>query len=125
MITKITTIEQARAYRYNRWGGNPKGNQYREGICCQSVWQTGRGALSYQCTSKNGHGPAGLYCKRHDPSVVEKRDAATRERQNKKLEAESLRLKLGHRGPALLTFVKSRADRGDAEATKLLADLDL
>jgi len=125
MKTKITTLEEARAYRYCAWAGMPKGSPYCEGFCCEEVTETGRGGLYHQCRSKNGHGPAGLYCKRHDPAVVEKREAATRERQNKKWDAEMLKAKLGYHGPVLLAFVKDCAAAGDAKAVKLIADLDL
>uniref|UniRef100_A0A6H2A3R7 Uncharacterized protein n=1 Tax=viral metagenome TaxID=1070528 RepID=A0A6H2A3R7_9ZZZZ len=56
------TLEEARAYRYNQWAGNPKGWPYQGGRCAYEVW---RNILGYQCSRKNGHGPSGLYCKQH------------------------------------------------------------
>ena len=57
MIDKIETIEQARAHRYNEWGGNPNGTAYKEGRCAHTVWKN---YLSYQCNYKNGKGLNGL-----------------------------------------------------------------
>jgi hypothetical protein len=62
MLDHPKTLEEARAVRYNRWAGNPKGRVYKEGWCAHEVWG---GMLSYQCSRKNGYGPDGLYCKQH------------------------------------------------------------
>ena len=59
------TLEEARAYRYHVWAGNPKGNPYKEGCCSYEVYEGGRGTTFHQCSSANGHGPSGLYCKTH------------------------------------------------------------
>lgn len=69
MIETITTKEEARKYRYNRWAGNPNGTAYIETRCAYSVWDRGRGCMSHQCAKKNGHGPEGLYCEAHSRLV--------------------------------------------------------
>ncbi len=56
------TIEEAREYRYNRWGGNPKGSPYREGKCAGEVFLH---HLFYQCSRSPKYGPGNLYCKTH------------------------------------------------------------
>lgn len=69
MIEEPKTLESARAYRYQKWAGNPKGNDYREGDCAYEVYPQG-GWLPAQCCRKNGHGPEGLYCKQHAKKVA-------------------------------------------------------
>lgn len=69
MLDKPKTKDEARKYRYFKWGGNPNGNQYAEGYCAMEVWQIGRGMFAYQCSRKNGHGPEGLYCKQHSKKL--------------------------------------------------------
>lgn len=65
------TLEDAMKYRYNRWAGNPKGNEYQPDRCAYEVHERGRGILFYQCARRNGYGPAGLYCKQH-AKIVDK-----------------------------------------------------
>lgn len=69
MLERPKTLEEARKYRYGEWAGNPKGNPYREGNCAEEAYSNDRSARFYQCTRKNGHGPAGLYCKQHAKKV--------------------------------------------------------
>lgn len=71
--SKFTTIEQARARTY---GASYSPRPYVEGRCCESVRGQDRWPSFYQCTRPNGHGPSGLFCKQHDPKVVEARRAA-------------------------------------------------
>ena len=59
------TKEEARAYRYNTWGGLPEGRPYDETRCAYEVHEQGRGCLFYQCLRKKGNGPDGLFCKQH------------------------------------------------------------
>lgn len=66
MFDEPKTIEEARAYRYNCWAGNPNGWKYVEGRCAYSVWNN---MLSYQCSRKNGKGVGGLYCGTHAKKV--------------------------------------------------------
>lgn len=63
-MNEITTIEEARAYRYGEWAGNPSVRAYKDGHCAKEVmdWTSG---LFYQCGRRNGHGPHGLYCWQH------------------------------------------------------------
>lgn len=56
------TIEEARAYRYNKWAGNPKGSKYQEGRCAMAVWVKW---MHRQCSRKAKEGPGNLYCKAH------------------------------------------------------------
>jgi hypothetical protein len=65
MLEYPQTLEEAKAYRYHQWAGNPKGNSYREGHCAYEVYEGGRGATFHQCDNSNGHGPSELYCKTH------------------------------------------------------------
>lgn len=63
-MQKLLTKNEAEAYRYNKWAGNPKGTAHKTGFCAEEVpdkvtWGT------YQCSRKNGYGPDGLYCKQH------------------------------------------------------------
>ena len=62
------TLEEARAKRYNKWGGNPDGDDYCEGDCAGTVYDITSG-LFYQCTRKNGRGPTSLYCWQHAEKV--------------------------------------------------------
>lgn len=67
------TLKQARAKQYGLFTKKP----YREGCCCYEVRASGPFGTYNQCERKNGFGPAGLYCKQHDPEAVKrKRDAA-------------------------------------------------
>lgn len=74
------TKEEAAQKRYNRWGGNPKGNAYDPKRCAYEIWDN---HLTHQCSRKNGHGPDELYCKQHDPAAIAARDAARKERHDK------------------------------------------
>lgn len=61
---------------YGAWAGHPQG--YLEDVtrCIEGVWPNERGSMEHQCLNKRGHGPDGLYCRRHDPAVVQaKRDS--------------------------------------------------
>ncbi len=78
MSDKFKTIEEARAFRYNRWAGNPKGNDYLDGYCAEQVHEQGRGGMFYQCQRKV-KAPA-LYCGQHKPGAAEARDAKMRAR---------------------------------------------
>jgi len=61
----IRTIEEARNYRYGKWGGNPQGFGYVEDRCAKPVWSNERWSRQRQCSRKNGFGINGLYCKQH------------------------------------------------------------
>lgn len=65
MFDTPMTIEEARKYRYFQWSGNKNGTPYREGRCAYEVAGADRWISFHQCYRKNGHGPAGLYCKQH------------------------------------------------------------
>jgi len=63
-----TDLEQAEAYRYGTWAGEPNGRPYNRLQCAYQV------AIPHsyrfcQCARNNGHGPAGLYCKQHATKV--------------------------------------------------------
>ncbi len=62
------TLEEARAYRYNEWAGNPNGSSYLVGWCAYEVFRTLPG---HQCYRKDGYGPERLYCKQHAKIVQE------------------------------------------------------
>lgn len=69
MFNPPTTLDEARAYRYNEWSGNPTGWPYQDDRCAYEVsdrW------LTRQCRFNPGHGPAKLYCKQHAKKVEEK-----------------------------------------------------
>lgn len=51
--------------RYNTWAGNPQGVAEDVTRCVEELHDRGRGGMFYQCPAKRGHGPDGLYCKRH------------------------------------------------------------
>ena len=73
MLNAPQTLEEAEQYRYNRWAGNPDGNDYEEGYCVYEVWTTD-GWGSYQCQRNNGKGPSGLYCWQHAKMVEKEQD---------------------------------------------------
>ena len=75
---RFTKIEHARAHRYGSWSGEPRGRTYVEGRCAETVSPVGLMGVSHQCSRKNGHGPAGLFCKTHDPVARKKKDAERR-----------------------------------------------
>lgn len=60
-----TTLEEAKTFRYCRWGGCPDGTPWRKNQCAMDVHDIGRGALSHQCSRNSGHGPDGLFCSQH------------------------------------------------------------
>lgn len=59
------TRAEAETYRYNVWGGNPKGNAWRSDQCAESVHDGGRAPMWHQCNRRSGYGPDKLYCKMH------------------------------------------------------------
>lgn len=67
MINYPKTVEEARRHRYSRWAGNPLGNDYDPAYCAMEVFRE-RCQFS-QCSHRNGHGPANLYCKQHAKKV--------------------------------------------------------
>ena len=73
MVNDPKTLEEFRKYRYNVWGGNPKGYPYNEGYCAAEVHSN---YLFFQCNRKNGKGLNGLYCgihaRRHPAEEVKK-----------------------------------------------------
>lgn len=83
MISPPKTLAQARKYRYNTWGGNPLGNQYREGYCAENVHDGGRGGMFHQCTRKATTGPSKLFCGQHNPAAVAAREKARADRYAK------------------------------------------
>ena len=55
-------LREANAYRYNRWAGNPDGDEYRNCYCAAEVIE---GFEYRQCSRKDGHGPQHHYCRQH------------------------------------------------------------
>ncbi len=68
MLDYPKTIEEAKRYRYGTWSGNPEGRSYIPARC---AWEVLNGHLFYQCSRKNSHGPASLYCKQHARIIEE------------------------------------------------------
>jgi hypothetical protein len=69
MIDPPKTIREAVKVRY---GGSSFSTETKYNIhrCAYKVWNGGRsGMTSSQCSFKNGHGPAKLYCKTHAKKV--------------------------------------------------------
>ena len=64
MIDPITSIEQARAYRYGVWSGQPRGQAFDPARCCEETSKRGSYTL-HQCSRKPGKGPSDLYCTIH------------------------------------------------------------
>lgn len=62
MIDRPTTREEAMAYRYGQWAGDPRGRAYLTAHCAAEVSD---GHLFTQCSRNKGHGPSQLYCKQH------------------------------------------------------------
>lgn len=62
MFHEPKTKEEAKAYRYGTWAGNPKGVAFDPGRCAAEV-SDGWGFK--QCAKKPGSGHDALYCKTH------------------------------------------------------------
>jgi hypothetical protein len=62
---RVMTKEEAGAYRYGTWAGNPRGVKYDPAKCAAEVYNLSGGFRSSQCSKKNGKGPNGLYCGIH------------------------------------------------------------
>ena len=71
MIDYPQTLEEAEAYRYNRWGGNPNGDKYDKS-CCAGEGYDSVSSNFYQCSRKKSKGPAGLYCWQHAKKAEKK-----------------------------------------------------
>ena len=67
MMIQLKTLEEAKAYKYHQWAGNPNGRTYKVGFCAYEVWEN---MFSYQCSRKNGYGLNGLYCKQHSKKIT-------------------------------------------------------
>lgn len=65
------TRAEAEACRYGAWAGDPKGNPHDPARCAKQVYSHDRAARFYQCTRKPGHGPDGLYCRKHAEQFAE------------------------------------------------------
>jgi len=70
MLTYPQTKQEAEAYRYGDWAGNPKGYKYDPQRCAFEVFPQERGSMHHQCLRNPGHGPDGLYCKTHAKRVT-------------------------------------------------------
>lgn len=65
-MKKPMTLEQAQAKVYGVSFSRPRGWPYRPNKCCQEVTlRKHYGNHKEQCRFDNGHGPEGLYCKKH------------------------------------------------------------
>ncbi len=68
MIYWPKTKDEARAIRYNRWGGNPEGSAYAEGKCAAELYDDFT-RMFRQCSRLNGYGPDHIYCCQHSKKV--------------------------------------------------------
>ena len=59
------TREEAAAYRYGQWAGEPNGRAWREEQCAYEVFPVSGSWIPHQCQRRPGHGPAYLYCAQH------------------------------------------------------------
>lgn len=124
MLTLIETLEQARQYRYNTWAGNPNGHPYIEGRCCESVWEKGRGALSYQCKRENGFGPEGLYCKQHDPAAIEEKRKKQSEKWDRELDIERTKWAFLACRADIISLLQELSERGNSKAKDILKEIN-
>ena len=69
MFDPPKTLKEAKKFKYGTWAGNPKGSSYQDGYFFYEVYPNDRICIPHQCLRKNGHGPAGLYCKQHAKMV--------------------------------------------------------
>lgn len=69
MLNYPRTLEEAKAYKYNQWGGNPNGTAYKPERCAYEVYSNDRTMMHWQCFYKNGKGAGGLYCGIHAKRV--------------------------------------------------------
>lgn len=94
--------------------------------CAHEVCGTGRADRPHQCYNKNGYGPHGAYCNRHDPEVIKAKRAASdafwqaeRAAERKKLQfrddcqAAVRAIAAGHNDPRVLC--QSIIDRLEAQ----------
>lgn len=64
MINAPRTLEEARAYPYGMWAGNPGGTTYDPNDCAMEITDSVHWHWR-QCSRKPGHGPGKLYCWQH------------------------------------------------------------
>lgn len=79
MSDKSTEFMSEYQERYGRHNNRPDYTKCAEAVYTGDVWSGSR-----QCSRKNGHGPHGAWCKRHNPEAVR----ARREAQTAKWDAE-------------------------------------
>ena len=117
-MREVTTKEQAQAQTY---GPSYSAAPYDSTRCVASVWDDWS---NHQCHRKPGHGPAGLYCKQHDPAAKAARDAkrdAAWDAERKAMEARE-RLRLAERAVIDAAVAATRqAGTWDAVADAVLA----
>ncbi len=72
MLNYPTTPEEAETWRYGMWEGKPEGVLYNPKKCAVAVTSDDFGHVStsglkipYQCLSKPGYGPHGMFCGEH------------------------------------------------------------
>lgn len=112
MINPPKTIEEARAYRYGKWGGNERGTPYKEGFCAEGVWTNERWSREYQCERK---ATKGLFCGQHDPEAKERRRKASDERYRRQMDKVLAPSRLIEKYRAALERIESHGwfDGGD------------
>lgn len=72
-----------------KYGNNMGRVPYDPKQCAYEVAvDEGRWTSFHQCRFKPGHGPDGIFCKRHTPEAFKKRDAKRDEKYKKKMQVE-------------------------------------
>lgn len=74
MLDKPNSRAEAEKLRYNRWGGNPNGTAYNPKKCAGNCYDNHTRLFS-QCRNSPGFGPDGIFCKKHDPDYIAKKQA--------------------------------------------------
>lgn len=76
-MMRTTERERRNGLRiYGTWAGDPKGQLEDPTRCIYGVMPNDRAPVEHQCRRKRGHGKGKLYCRLHDPAVVEAKKAA-------------------------------------------------
>lgn len=91
----------SQGWRYGTWAGDPRGVPEDPSRCIMELFGAVGSPGGYQCTRKRGYGPAGAWCKQHDPDARKAKEAtrlaqlratadadATRERRGRDLAAQ-------------------------------------
>ena len=93
-------------------------------FCADSVYGTGRGASSYQCSRANGHGPHGAWCKQHDPVARKAKSDALSEKCAKEWDAKKRLASATEAMQLALSTIANGCDDPQGLAADVMAELN-